>query len=161
VPTPPPLFSQTKDDNCTLAYLRMILAYQGIEVAETELEVQANKEPGGVHIENLAKLAESYGFSAEIAELDLDAISNLLAVGVFPVVYLNRVYFEKRIPIDYRYALANAQYHAVVPTRISPTFVTFNDPLPPGKRRRASRRRFEAARAFMSRLCVICRTRPS
>jgi hypothetical protein len=95
VPTPPPVFSQTKHDNCTLACLRMILAYHGIEVAETELEVQANKEPGGVYIENLAMLAKRYGFSAEIAELDLDAIRNLVARGVFPIVYLNRVYFEK------------------------------------------------------------------
>ena len=160
MPTPPPVFSQTKDDNCTLACLRMILAYDGIEVAETELEVQANKEPGGVHIGNLAELAGSYGFTAEIAELDLDSICNLLARGIFSIVYLNRIYFEKKFPMDYRYALANAQYHAVVPTRISPTFVTFNDPLPPGKRRRASRRKFEAAHAFVSRLCVVYRTSP-
>ncbi len=137
----------------------MILAHHGIEVTESTLEAKVKKDFGGIQIENLAKLAESYGFTVGIAELDLDAMSILIGQGIFPIVYLNRVYFVTKAAIHRRYALANAIIHAVVPTHISPTFVTFNDPLPPGKRRRASRRRFEIARLDMNRWCVVCQPR--
>jgi ABC-type bacteriocin/lantibiotic exporter with double-glycine peptidase domain len=154
-----PLFRQEKEDNCSLACLRMILASYGIQVTESRLEAEVHKDLGGVFIEDLAQLSQRYGFTGEIVELDLDAVGNLLAQGVFAIVYLNRLHFGKKMSLSRRYTWANAIFHAVVPTHVSPTFVTFNDPLPPGKQRRASRRKFEAAQLDMNHWCVVCRPR--
>lgn len=99
--TPPPLLGQQKNDTCALACLRMILAQHGIQVEEQLLEEQTSKyQDTGVHVEDLARLAERYGFGTEIVELELDTIGHLIARGIFPIVYLNRVYFEKAFPLD-------------------------------------------------------------
>ena len=115
MPKPPPLFAQSKSDNCTLACFRMILAQYGIAVTEERLEAQVEKEPGGVHIDNLAKLIELYPFTAQIVQLELDAIESLIVRGVFPIAYVNRVYFGKRTPLSRAYA---TQHTA---TRLSPS----------------------------------------
>ena len=130
---------------------------------ETELVARVVPDAIDLHsidwplLEELAQLTQRYGFTGEIAELDLNTLGDLLAQGIFSIVHLNRIYFSKPFPLSRSYTRANAIIHAVVPTHLASTFVTFNDPLPPGKRRRASRRKFEAAQRDMNRWCVVCR----
>src|SRR5438552_878726 len=103
---PPPLL-QEKEDNCAIACLRSLCAHQGIAVAEAELEIRAKKQSWGVEIADLAAAARSLGFHAEIAVVDLEACAQLIANGVFPIVYLNRVHLEKPFPLSRRHALAS------------------------------------------------------
>lgn len=156
MPSTPPPFRQGKDDNCAIACLRMILAKHGREIAEVALEEQANKQAGGMDIEELRNLAKRHALQAEIARLDLVAIAELISQNIFPIVYLNRVHIDKKFPVDRRIALRTAIIHAVVPIRLSSLFVTFNDPFT-GTSRRVSRRKFEAACTDLGQWCVVCR----
>ncbi len=158
MPPPPPLFGQEKDDTCALACLRMILARHGMNIPEATLEAQTNKQAGGVYIEDLRNLAGQYGFDAEVRRLDIPLIADLLDQGIFPIVYLNRVHFDRRHPLPRSVALRAAVVHAVVPIRFSSQFVIVNDPLP-GIQRRISKRRFEAAQRDLGQWCVVCKLR--
>src|SRR5262245_8029576 len=101
----PPPFQQLKSDNCALACLRSVLALHGIAVDEEMLEPLAHKDVWGVEIEHLAGAARHFGLRVDILRLDLPAIADYLARGVFPIVYLNRVHFDRRFPVPRRVAL--------------------------------------------------------
>ncbi len=153
----PPLYRQEKVDTCALACLRMILAFLGTDVAEMELEDRAVMESGGIEISNLQTLAWNYGLQAEIHQLDIEAITGLIASGVYPLVYLNRLHLDRRHSTSRIIALRESIVHAVIPIRVSQKFVTFMDPLPPGRKRRVSRRRFTAAQRDLAQWCLVCR----
>jgi ABC-type bacteriocin/lantibiotic exporter with double-glycine peptidase domain len=140
----PPFFRQGRSDTCALACLRMLLAHHGLEATEAELLLAVSMEPGGVHIEELARLAELYGLQPEIQRLKLDAMKDLVTHQNFPIVFLNRM------PLDRELAI-----HAVIPVRFSPRFVTFLDPL--RGERHISIRKFEDARRWLSQWAVVCR----
>jgi len=57
----PPFIAQERPDTCMLACLRMLLSYQGIEVAESVLVEQVSLEEGGIDPDQLAELARSHG----------------------------------------------------------------------------------------------------
>jgi uncharacterized protein YvpB len=136
----------------------MVLAHYGAETTEEALEAEAAKQPGGVFIEELARLAEQHGMATEIETLPLEQVTEQIAAGTFPIVYLNRVHLDRRFPVARKLALRKCIVHAVVPVKVSHEFVTFNDPLG-GRRRRVSKRKFEAARRDLSYWCVVCRPR--
>ncbi len=139
----PPFFAQERYDTCALACLRMILAYYGTEVSEAELVRMTAMEEGGVDIEELARLARRCGLVAEIVSLSEEELIELNAQRRWMIVYLNRW------PLDRVFAI-----HAVIPIRVSRVFVTVLDPM--RGQRRLSRRKFDQARKYLDRLCVVC-----
>jgi len=134
----------------------MILAQHGTAVEEAVLEENAAKEPGGVSIEELARLAGHHGLRAQIEALHLPDIAALVSKGVFPIVYLNRVHIDQELRAARRVALRRSVVHAVVPVRISQRFVTFIDPRL-GIARRISREKFDAAQRDLAHWCVVCK----
>ena len=148
----PPLYRQENEDSCALACLRMILGQHGIAVSENTLAEQANKQAGGVDIEDLPKVLVTYGLQAEIVQLSPDALADSIAQDVFPIVYLNRLHFDRRRRPERK---AAAIVHAVICTRVSSHFVSFFDPLD-GTKRRVSRQKFEAAQHDLRGWCVVC-----
>ena len=141
----PPFVAQERSDTCAIACLRMLLAQRGIHVTEEEMIQEATFEGYGIYIEELVRLAEHYGLRAEIQELELAAIAELLAHGTYPIVYLDRT------PLDGEFAI-----HTVIPIRISRRTVAFLDPL--HGERRVPRRTFENAHRRLARATVICTT---
>jgi ABC-type bacteriocin/lantibiotic exporter with double-glycine peptidase domain len=155
----PPLVTQERPDTCTLACLRMVLAQQGLVVSEMQLVRLVMMDEGGVDIEELASLARRLGFHADIRELSLSQIAGLITRNLFPIVYLNRVHFERRFPVARRTALRLFLPHAVVPVGISAQFVTSHDSMHE-KPRRISWRKFEAAQRDMRNWCLVCAQGP-
>src|SRR5438876_8422278 len=94
--SPPPLFLQERPDTCALACLRMVLAAYGIAVDESTLVSQAKMEPGGTAIDEVERLARSFGLRAVIQDPTTDEIGALLASGQLAIVYLNRRVFDLR-----------------------------------------------------------------
>jgi ABC-type bacteriocin/lantibiotic exporter with double-glycine peptidase domain len=127
----------------------MILAQHRIEATEAELVQAAHMQFGGVDIEELARLAKRYGLRAELRQLDLAAIAELIEEDIFPIAYVNRVHVDN-LPIRTKVAV-----HAVVVTGVSQRFVTFHDPRP-GKQRRVPKRTFAKSQRELSQWCVVC-----
>jgi ABC-type bacteriocin/lantibiotic exporter with double-glycine peptidase domain len=121
----------------------MLLAQQGTNIGEAELLEGAAPLVGGLPLEELAKLAQRHGFSAEIRQLDLIQLAELIEGGTFPIVYLDR------LPIDGEFSV-----HAVIPVRVTRQFVTFLDPL--RGERRVSKRRFDSGWSRLDHLSVVC-----
>jgi ABC-type bacteriocin/lantibiotic exporter with double-glycine peptidase domain len=153
---PPPPIKQESDDTCALACLRMVLAHSGDDVPEAVLEEHAHKQVGGIAIEDVRDLAIRHGLKAELRQLDTVAIEGWLARGIYPIVYLNRAYFDQKQFLPRSVARRVAIIHAVIPVRVTARFIIFNDPLP-GAPRRVSRLRFEAAQDDVNHWCVVCR----
>jgi ABC-type bacteriocin/lantibiotic exporter with double-glycine peptidase domain len=120
----------------------MILAGRGIETTEQELVQAAGMHVGGLNPEELARLAVKLGVDAAARQLTLAEISHLLENQRFPITFLYRK------PLD-----GVAAIHAVVPFRLSPGFAHFLDPL--RGERRVTRRKFEEARRWVGRWCVV------
>jgi ABC-type bacteriocin/lantibiotic exporter with double-glycine peptidase domain len=136
----------------------MILAHYGNLVGEDNLEARVSKQPGGVHIEELVRLASHFGLRAEIVTVNWEEIGRLLEAKIYPIVYLNRYHFERKSPVSRKTALSSCIIHSVIPVHITAQFITFNDPRL-GKRQRASKRKFEAAQSDLGHCCVVCRPR--
>src|SRR5947209_5154583 len=126
-----PLYRQEKPRTCALACLRMILAAYGTTVTERELEAQARLEPQGTQIDELARLAREFGLAASVEEATVADLQAILAAGQFPITYVNRTVFELRSLLQERSALRHYRFHSVIPTRVTESYVTFHDPLPP------------------------------
>src|SRR5438445_12420010 len=131
----PPLFRQEESDNCAITCLRMILAHYGNLVDEKTLEAKVSKQPGGVHIEELVRLASHCGLRAEIVTMNWEEIGRLVEAKIYPIVYLNRYHFERKSPLSRITALRNCIIHSVIPVHMTSKFITFNDPRL-GKRKR-------------------------
>ncbi|MBI4601995.1 MAG: C39 family peptidase [Planctomycetes bacterium] len=141
MPSRPPFFAQERPETCALACLRMILAHEGISVSEEELVKEAQREPGGVHIDELARLAERHDLRAEIRELDIDSAAQLLASGTFAIAF-------GLFPVEGRPTL-----HAVIPVEITREHVVVLDPLEGEKQ--IPRHEFLAARRWQSNLSLV------
>jgi hypothetical protein len=138
----------------------MILAQHGTEVSERTLANQADKCIGNVNIETLPFLAGKHGLKADILQLDITAITQWIAREVYPIVYLNRAYFDIKRWSDRKIALSSAIVHAVLAVRCSAHFVLVHDPLHP-RRRRLSKKKFEAAQRDLRYWCVVCQNSPA
>ncbi len=139
----PPFFPQERFDTCAIACLRMILAHHAIKVSEEDLVHSAAMDEGGVDIEELVRLAQHFGLLAEIRQLFVEDIAELLAQDRMAIVYLNR------LPLDGIFSV-----HAVVPIRVTAHFVTILDPRM--GERRVSRKKLDIARRYLSFYGVIC-----
>ena len=124
MPSKPPFYAQSKPETCALVCLRRVLAHEGVDVTEEELIQRAAREPGGVNIEELARLARNFGLAARIERLDPPAIVLLIQQDVFPIVYVQLL------------IAGEPTAHAVIPIEIDSKSITVLDPLalPPGER---------------------------
>jgi hypothetical protein len=134
----------------------MILAHNGTLLEEEDLEARVSKQPGGIHIEELVRLANICGLRAEILTINWEGISRHLEAETYPIVYLNRYHFERKSRVSREMGLRNCIVHSVIPVHISSEFITFHDPRL-GKRKRVSKRKFEAAQNDLNHWCVVCR----
>jgi beta-phosphoglucomutase-like phosphatase (HAD superfamily) len=150
-----PLYRQEKDNTCALACLRMALAGFGTDVEEATLEAQANLEPGGTEIGELARLARQFGLAADVEEATVEQVRQLLAEGKQILAYVDRAVFDLTPAQRAKHSLRNAKLHVVVPTRVTGSSITYHDPLPP----RVTRRSLALFRSAYERLgsrCVVC-----
>jgi ABC-type bacteriocin/lantibiotic exporter with double-glycine peptidase domain len=150
-----PLYRQEKDNTCALACLRMILAAFGTKVAERVLESMADMEEEGTLIDEVERLARSFGLSAEIQDLAVHELQEILSQGKFPIAYIDRAVFELRPSQRGRHSIRDAIIHTVVPTRVTTGFVTIHDPrlLRPSRK---TRRLFQQAYMSLGGRCVVC-----
>jgi ABC-type bacteriocin/lantibiotic exporter with double-glycine peptidase domain len=143
VPSKPPFIGQERPETCAIACLRMLLAHHGVTASEAELLVGVPELEGGLSVEDLTRLAEQHGFRAHIEQPSLARIAELLELGTFPIVYLDRS------PIDGEFSV-----HAVVPIRVTRRFVVVLDPL--RGERRISQSKFEAGWRRLACICLVC-----
>ena len=149
-----PLLKQERDDSCALACLRMVLAGRGSVVTEAELAQRVPMEEGGTDIEELARLAQSFGLVAAVQEATVEQIRDLLRADRDIIAYLNRSVFDLPRLTDLTPALRSRRIHAVVPTRVTARQVTFHDPRLPAVVRKTIRR-FEAAQRHLQSACLV------
>jgi hypothetical protein len=150
-----PLHQQQKENTCALACLRMVLAAFGTEVAESEIEAVATMEEGGTLIDELERLARHFGLDAKIEETTPADLDRILKEGKLPIAYIDRLVFELNPRQRAKHPLRAAKVHAVIPIRLSPSSITFHDPLPPRITRR-SLALFQEAHSRLGSHCVVC-----
>jgi ABC-type bacteriocin/lantibiotic exporter with double-glycine peptidase domain len=121
----------------------MILACYGTKISETELVRMTAMEEGGVDIEELARVARRCGLHAEIHSPSEDQLIERNAKGQWMIAYLNRWRLDRVFAI-----------HAVIPITFSRVFLNVLDPM--RGQRRLSRRKFDLARRYLDRVCVVC-----
>lgn len=119
----------------------MVLGYHGIAVAESELRRQASFLPGGVHITEVERLARAYGLRANVRKVTPTAIGEFIAKGSYSIAF---GLFPR---------VGELAFHAVVPVKVSKSFVTVLDPLL--GECRLLRNEFTAARRWQSHLAVV------
>lgn len=137
----------------------MVLAAFGTDVEEADLEARVHLEEEGTPIEEVERLARHYGLSASIPSATIEDLHSLLAAGRLPIVYLNRAVFGLRTLQQEHLAIRSYIVHSVIPVRITNSFVTFHDPLPPAAVRRKSIARFAHAHRHLGSVCVVCSRR--
>lgn len=86
----PLFFGQERPDTCAIACLRMILAYNGIEVSEAELVRLTDLQDGGLTPAEVSRLARHYGLHADEEQRDHGRLCELINNQRFPVVFLFR-----------------------------------------------------------------------
>jgi ABC-type bacteriocin/lantibiotic exporter with double-glycine peptidase domain len=149
-----PLLKQEREDSCALAYLRMILAARGTVQTEAELEQRVHREEGGIYIEELERLARTFGLAASVEEANARQIRELLDAGSDVIAYVNRSVFDLPSLSHLALALRTLQVHAVVPVRVTARHVIFHDPRLPAILSKTVRR-FEAAQQHMRSTCLV------
>jgi hypothetical protein len=150
-----PLYRQEKDNTCALACLRMVLAACGTAVEERTLQGLAHLEPDGTEIGELERLARQFGLVADIRDLTVEQLRQVLAEGKWPLAYIDRAVFDLTPARRAHHPLRDAKIHVIVPTRITASSVTYHDPLPPRIARR-SIQLFRAAYEHLGGRCVVC-----
>jgi hypothetical protein len=149
------LYGQEKHNTCALACLRMVLAAYGKHVPESTIEEQARIQPDGTDIGELVRLARHFGLGAELQEITVDELGQLLMGSKVAIAYIDRALFYLSPAQRARHSLRAAKIHVVIPTRVTATSVTYHDPLPPRIMRR-SKRLFRAAYEHLGSRSVLC-----
>ena len=111
-------------------------------------------EEGGTDIEELARLAQSFGLVAAVQEATVEQIRDLLRADRDIIAYLNRSVFDLPRLTDLTPALGSRRIHTVVPTRVTARQVTFHDPRLPAVVHKTIRR-FEAAQRHLWLVCLV------
>jgi hypothetical protein len=125
---PLPLLKQEREDSCALACLRMVLAVRALSVTESELRHRVHAEEGGTDIEELERLARTFGLSAVAEEASPRRIRELLGVGSHVIAYVNRSVFDLPSLKRLGPALRSLRVHSVVPVHVSARHIVFHDP---------------------------------
>jgi hypothetical protein len=133
----------------------MILAAYGTHVEESTLESQARMEPDGTDIGELERLARQFGLAAEIQEMTIDRLPQLLSEGKLPIAYIDRTIFDLTPAQRADHSLRSAKIHTVVPLRLSKASITYHDPRLPSVNRK-SIRLFRLAYERLGSHCVVC-----
>lgn len=84
-----PFRRQEKPYSCTVACLRMLLAYHGIEVDEATLRQKCKTQEFGTYAKNVLACAREFGFTATIEHFSLEQLKPLIDRNVHPIVYVN------------------------------------------------------------------------
>ena len=150
-----PLYRQEKDNTCSLACLRMVLAAFGTRVTEDVIEAKVKLEERGTPIEQLERLALDFNLVAEIQDTTVEELRQILAEGKLPIVYIDRAVFDLTPDQRKHHSLRHAKIHNVIPTQITAKSVTFHDPLRPRPIRRTIRLFRQAYNALGGR-CIVC-----
>lgn len=106
----------------------MVLAAHGTNVREAELEAHAKIETGGTPIDELERLARSYGLVAEIQDITVDGLQRILAAGKQAIAYIDRAIFNLSAAERRRHSIRDAIIHNVIPANITERSVTLHDP---------------------------------
>ena len=84
-----PFRRQERPYSCTVACLRMLLAYHGVEMDEAELCHRCKTREFGTYARDVVACARELGFTATIEYLSLAQLRHLIDQGVFPIAYIN------------------------------------------------------------------------
>ncbi len=84
-----PFRRQERPYSCTVACLRMLLAYRGVEMDEAELRHRCKTREFGTYARDVVACARELGFTATIEHLSLAQLRHLIDQGVFPIAYVN------------------------------------------------------------------------
>ncbi|RLC90983.1 MAG: hypothetical protein DRI77_14355 [Chloroflexi bacterium] len=84
-----PFRRQEHPYSCTVACLRMLLAYHGVEMDEAELRHRCKTREFGTYARNVVACARELGFTATIEHLSLVQLRPMIDQGVFPIAYIN------------------------------------------------------------------------
>jgi len=84
-----PFHRQEHPYSCTVACLRILLAYHGIEVDEATLRRKCKTREFGTYASDILACAHELGFAATIKHLSLEQLQLLIDYGTFPIVYIN------------------------------------------------------------------------
>jgi hypothetical protein len=90
-----------------------------------------------------------------VEEATVEQLRNLLAHGKLPIVYIDRALFELSPRRRAQHSIRDALIHTVIPTQITPGFVTYHDPRQVRVTRKTTalfRRAYEA----LGGRCVVC-----
>ncbi len=84
-----PFRRQERPYSCTVACLRMLLAYHGVEIDEATLRRKCKTQELGTYAEDVLVCAREFGFTATIEHLSLEQLRLLIDHSVFPIIYIN------------------------------------------------------------------------
>ncbi|TEU16568.1 MAG: hypothetical protein E3J21_10330 [Anaerolineales bacterium] len=84
-----PFRRQETPSSCAVACLRIILEHHGFVISEAELRKRCQTSELGTRVENLLSCARAFGFEAEIENLTVERLKELLDEGVYPIAYIN------------------------------------------------------------------------
>jgi len=84
-----PFRRQEHPYSCTVACLRMLLAYHGIEMDDADLHHRCRTREFGTYARDVVACARELGFTATIEHLSLVQLRHLVDQGVFPIAYIN------------------------------------------------------------------------
>ncbi len=97
----------------------MVLAAFGTEVMESTLEAAARLDPHGTEIGELERLSREFGLVADIREVAIEELRQLLAEEKLAMAYIDRAAFDLSPAQRARHSLRAAKMHVVIPTRIT------------------------------------------
>jgi hypothetical protein len=137
----------------------MVLEAFDSRVEESRIEAEARMEEEGTEIGELERLARLFGRFADIQEVPVERLPELLEAEKWAMTYIDRAVFDLSPEQRTRHTLRGAKIHVVIPTRISADSVYCNDPLL-GREIRRSLRLFRRAYEPLGNRCVVCSKRP-
>lgn len=83
-----PLFRQEFNYSCLAACVRMVLAFHGRSVAESELRQLLDTQPTGTRARNLNSIV-NLGFDVQLNTSSLSLLREALATGLAPIVFVD------------------------------------------------------------------------
>jgi len=104
-----PFRRQEHPYSCTVACLRMLLAYYGVEMDEAELRHRCKTREFGTYARDVVACARELGFIATIEHLSLVQLRRLIDQGVFPIAYINMF---PTSPVPYVHTVIVEDYEA-------------------------------------------------
>jgi len=119
MPSKPPFHEQETRFSCVPACLRMVLLSLGLDIPESRLRASCDSTLLGTDALKAVDAARQLGFMGSAKHtLTLDELSQLVAAGNYPIVFVSLMPLEARDDI-----------HALVVTECRPQEILVLDPL--------------------------------